>query len=66
LAGCANLRQLWLQRSGVTDVSALASCARLHTLDLRGCRSVTGLSALGGLANLRHSDDYDSEEDGDY
>ena len=60
------LHTLTVDCRNVTDASALASCARLHTLDLRGCRSVTGLSALGGLANLRHSDDYDSEEDGDY
>ena len=37
--------------SGVTDVSALAGCASLHTLNLRGCE-LQDLSALAGCAGL--------------
>ena len=35
--------------SGVTDVSALAGCAALHTLNLSWCSGVTDVSALAGI-----------------
>ena len=37
----------------VADLSALAGCATLHTLDLTFCFGVRGVSALRGLADLR-------------
>jgi hypothetical protein len=36
----------------VTDVSALAGCAALHTLNLYCCRRVTDVSALAECAAL--------------
>ena len=40
--------------SGLTDVSALAGCAKLHELDMRGCPEATDLSALSGIVDLQH------------
>lgn len=39
----------------MTDVSALAGCAALHTLDLSHCARVTDVS-LAGCATLRDLD----------
>ena len=36
----------------MTDVSALAGCAALHTLDLSECGSLMDVSALAGCARL--------------
>ena len=35
------------------DLSALASCTKLHTLNFTACRGVTDLSALANCAALR-------------
>ena len=40
----------------VTDVSALAGCASLHTLNLSFCDGVTNVSALAGCASLHTLD----------
>ena len=42
-----------LSRSAVSDVSALAGCASLHTLDLSFCKGVRDVSALAGCVTLR-------------
>merc|ERR1719326_2029324 len=48
----SNLRTLSAAGSDVVDVSALAECASLHTLDLSRCTSLEDVSALVGCANL--------------
>ena len=40
----------------VTDISALAGCASLHTLNLSYCTSMTDVSALAGCASLHTLD----------
>ena len=53
------LRRAWdlgtlrLVGRGVTDLSALASCTKLHTLNFTACRGVTDLSALANCAAVR-------------
>ena len=46
--------KLNLRNTGVTDISALANCRGLKTLDLRGCTGVTDISPLAGCPGLQY------------
>ena len=54
MAGCAVLHTLHFRNALATDVSALASCAALHTLELTHSRRLREVSALGSCAALQN------------
>ena len=54
-----DLGALKFNSQAVTDVSALAGCASLHTLDLSWCCGLTNLSGLAGCAKLRSLNCYE-------
>ena len=52
VAKCTTLQVIHIRGSLITDISILAACTSLHTLDLGGCVGVSDVSALATCSSL--------------